>query len=144
MLPRELEAAAIAACEEIVFFVLAAVPDGADGVEDPIGGKVEAGGSFCISGGAAVEFSAGGEEPGAGSAVDGAIDTAAAEQRGVCCVDDGVNLLSGYVSLQGNELGHVRIRLDDTPGWMDGCERRYFCARARTGEFECAVLNELT
>ena len=46
----EFKAAAVAACEEIVFAPIASVPDGADGVEYPFGWEIEAGGDLYISG----------------------------------------------------------------------------------------------
>jgi hypothetical protein len=76
----EFKAVAITACEKIVFAAIASVPDRADGVENPFGGKLEAGSGFCVSGGAAVEFAAGSEEFGAGGAVDSAIDPAAPKE----------------------------------------------------------------
>jgi hypothetical protein len=48
-------------------------------------------GDFGAAGLAAMERAAFGEKLGAGRAVDRTIDAAAAQQRGVCGVDDGVN-----------------------------------------------------
>jgi hypothetical protein len=38
VLPGEFEASAVAAGEEIVFVAIASMPDGTDGMEDPLGG----------------------------------------------------------------------------------------------------------
>jgi hypothetical protein len=109
VLPGKFETTPVAVGEEIVFAAIAPVPDGTDCVEDPLGGKFEAGGSFRVSGRTAVKFAAGGEEVRASGTMDGAVNTTTAKQRSVGCIHDGVDLLVRDVSLNCGEIGHVRI-----------------------------------
>lgn len=55
------KAATVALGEQFGFLVLAALPDGADGVDDPTGGEVVAFGDAGFAGGAAAEGAALGE-----------------------------------------------------------------------------------
>ena len=69
---------------------------------------------------AAVKSAAFAEEFAAGGSVDGPVDTAAAEQRFVGCVDDGVDAEFGYVSA--DEADFV---VDGLRGcWECGCGGR--------------------
>lgn len=86
----ELETAAVAGSEQCGLVVETVSPDGANGVEDPTGGKEEAGGGFGVAGGAAVELPAGSQEGGAGGPVDCAVYTASAEEGSVGGIDDSV------------------------------------------------------
>ena len=108
MLLCELQAGTVAVREEFIFVMLTSAPDGADSMEDPPGMQSEAWSSLGISGVAPVEFAAGSEKLGTGCPVNSAIDTTAAEQRGVGCIDDGVNSLCCDVSLYRDEFCHLR------------------------------------
>ena len=124
MLLGEFEATAVATRQELVFFVVASMPDGANSVEDPFGRKLEARSGLGIPCGAAVKFAARGEKLWASRIVDGAIDTSAAEQRGVGSIHDCVDLLFGDVALHCDEFGHLEspaLTIYDG-GWMAaGC-----------------------
>ncbi len=102
----QFKTAAVAGGEFLVFVVVSSAPDGPDGVKDPLGRKAEAGSSFGFTGSAAIQIAAGVEQFGAGGAMDGAVDTAAAEQRGVGRVDDDIDVQCGDVAGDGDELGH--------------------------------------
>ena len=91
-------------------------------MKNPFGRELESGSSFGVSGGAAMEFSARGQELRPGRTMDGAVDTSTAEQRGVGCIHDRVDLLFGDVALDSGEFGHL-----ESPaltihhrGWMAG------------------------
>ena len=105
VLGREIQAAAVAACEEGGLVLGAVAPDWANGVEDEFGGKAEAGSDFRVAGLAAVEMAAGFEKLRAGGAVDGSVYASAAEQRGVGGVDDGIDGELGDVGEVEFELG---------------------------------------
>jgi hypothetical protein len=62
-------------------------------------------GEFGLASGTAVEFAAFCEEAGAGGAVDGAIDSPAAEEGLVGAVDDGVDVELGDVGLEDVDSG---------------------------------------
>jgi hypothetical protein len=87
----EFDGAAIARCQSGIFALAAAVPDRADGMNHVPRRQPIARRDFGIAGGAAVERAAFRKKLRPGRAMDRAIDTAAAEQRGVRGVDDGVN-----------------------------------------------------
>jgi hypothetical protein len=106
VLAGEFQAAAVATGEKLVLAVCAAVPDGADGMKDPFGRQTEAGRGLGIAGRAAMELAAGFEKLRAGSPVNGAINTSAAEQGRIGSVDDGVYGELGDVSGDGDEPGH--------------------------------------
>jgi len=120
MLAGEFKTAAVAACEEIVFIAVASMPDGADGVEDPFGRESETGSGLGVAGGAALKFAAGSKKFGAGGAMNGSIDAATAEERGIRGVHDRVNSLCCDVILDCDQLGHANLRFDDTPRDLDG------------------------
>ena len=110
MLPREFQASAIAGGQKVGFAMVSAAPYWPNGVEDPSGREAEARGGFGVSGVAAVQFAAGGEQFWAGCAVNGAVHSAAAQQGGVGGVDDGVNREAGDVSRNCGEPGHGFLR----------------------------------
>ena len=58
----------------------AATPDRTDGVDNELRRQAEAGSDLRVAGVAAAEEAAGGDELGAGGAVDGAIDASSAEE----------------------------------------------------------------
>lgn len=85
------EALPVAALQERLAHPRAAV-DGADGVDNVLGGEVVSAGDDGLAGVAAVWIlcDAFAHELRAGGGVDGAVDTAPATEGGVCGVDDGV------------------------------------------------------
>jgi hypothetical protein len=107
VLLRQFETAPVAAGEKIVFVAIASAPDGTDCVKDPLGGKLEAGCGFRVSGRAAVKFAAGLEKVRTSGTMDGTVDTATAEQRGVGGIHDGVDLFLRDVTLNCDEIGHA-------------------------------------
>lgn len=87
----DLEALQVAALQERSAHPRAA-EDGADGVDDVLRGEVVSAGDDSLAGVAAVWVlgNALAHELRAGSGMDGAVNTAAAAEGGVCGVDDGV------------------------------------------------------
>jgi hypothetical protein len=69
-----------------------------------------AAGDLRLSGRAAAERAAFGQQIGTGGAVNGAVDTAAAEQRFIGGVDDGVDVELGDVAFKGAERNGYWIR----------------------------------
>jgi hypothetical protein len=67
--------------------------DGADGVNDPLRGELETGSRFGVTNLASAERDARGEKFIARRVVNGSVHSAARQQRRVCCIDDGINLL---------------------------------------------------
>jgi len=115
------EATSVAVGEEFVFVLVASMPDGANGVKHPFGGKMESGSCLRVSSGTAVKLAASGEELGTSRAMDGAVNTPAAKQGGIGCIHDGIDDLAGDVSLNGDEFGHFQISgFDDTRRVTDG------------------------
>lgn len=88
----EIEGRFVAGGEEFRFAMGAAVPDGADGVDDLLAGEVVGIGNFTLSGLAAPESAAFSEQAGAGSAMDGPVHSPAAEQRTVGSIHYGIDL----------------------------------------------------
>jgi hypothetical protein len=87
----EFDRAGVARGQRLIFAPATAVPDRADSVDDMPGRQPMAGRDFGVTGLATIEGTAFGQEFGAGSAVNRAIDAATAEQARVSGVDDGVN-----------------------------------------------------
>jgi hypothetical protein len=87
----ELDGPAIARGQRFVFALPATMPDRTHGMKHMPRRQLITPGDFGVAGLAAMERAAFGEQLGPGGTVDGAIDTTAAEQRGICSVDDGVN-----------------------------------------------------
>src|ERR1700676_5054643 len=77
--------------------MITAVPDWTDGMDDMPRRQPVTLGDLGVTSRAAVQGAALGEELRAGDTMDRAIDATAAEQRGVCRVDDGVNAQCGDV-----------------------------------------------
>ncbi len=71
--------------------MLAALPDRADGMNHMLRGEPITSGDLDVAGRAAIQRAAFGEEFGARSAMDRAVNAAATEQRCIRSVDDGVN-----------------------------------------------------
>ena len=78
-----------------------ALPHRADCVDDMLRGQAVAAGDLGVTGVATIEGAALGQKLGAGRTMYRAIDTAAAEQRGVGGVDDGVNVERDDIGLAG-------------------------------------------
>ena len=91
MYPAELQRAAIARGQRLVFAFSAAVPDRSDGMNDMPRRKPVALGDLGVAGFAAMKRAAFGEQLGSCGAMNRAVDAAAAEQRAIRGVDDGVN-----------------------------------------------------
>lgn len=91
---------AVATGEKLVFAVVPAVPDRADGVDDPFRGQIITLGDFRLAGFAAVERAALFQQLRPGGAMDGAVHAAAAQERSVGGVDDGIDVLLGDVALE--------------------------------------------
>lgn len=109
------EAGAVAGGEHVGLAVGAASPDGADGVDHVHGRQAESGRDLGVAGVAAARQPAGVQQIGAGSAMGGAVDSAATEQGGVRGVDDGIDALEGDVAddhLQ-RRVGRRRGGVDD-------------------------------
>ena len=87
----KINGAAIARRQCVIFALAAAVPDRAYGMNHMPRRQPVTSGDFGIAGRAAMERAALGKQFRAGRAMDRAIDAAAAEQRSVGGVDDGVN-----------------------------------------------------
>ena len=100
---RDFERAAIAGSEQIGFPALLAAPDRADGMNDELGGQPVSAGPLGIPGGASTETSAFVQQSWPRRSMDGAIDSAATEQRIVGGIDDGINHQRGDVGLDDAE-----------------------------------------
>jgi hypothetical protein len=87
----QLHGAPVTRRERLVLAFAAALPDRADGMNDIPRPKLVAMGDLGVAGLAATKRAAFGEQPEPGRAMDRAIDPAAAEQRAIGGVDDGVN-----------------------------------------------------
>ena len=87
----EFQRMAVAGGEQRRFAVLSVAPDGADGVDDVPGRETEAGGDFGLPCGAAVQGTTVGQQLRPGGAVNGSVDSAAAQEGIVGGVDDGVD-----------------------------------------------------
>ena len=83
--------AAIAGGKRLILARASAIPDRADGMNHMPRRQAIASGDFGVAGLAAVQRAAFGQQLRPGRAMDRAIDAAAAEQRRVRGVDDGVN-----------------------------------------------------
>src|SRR5262249_22628654 len=88
---------AVTGRKQVVLALAAAAPHRPDRVDDVLGFETIAAGDLGRAGGAAAERATLGEKVRGGGAVDGAIDAAAAEQRSVGGVDDGLDIEGGDV-----------------------------------------------
>ncbi|KAI9163809.1 Calcium channel YVC1 [Paramyrothecium foliicola] len=95
----QLQALLVAAAEQGLAGALV-LEDGADGVDDVLGGQAVAAGDAGLAGGTAAELRALGAQAAARGEVDGAVDAAAAEEGAVGGVDDGVDLEGGDVAAE--------------------------------------------
>ncbi len=87
----QFERAAIAGSEQLIFAGVAAMPDRSDGMNHMLGRQPISFGDLGVAGGTTMQCAAFGKQFGAGGTMDSAIDAAAAEQRRIGGVDDGVN-----------------------------------------------------
>ena len=92
MLGGQRERGAIAGGEQRVLTLVAAAPDRTDRMNDVPGLEAIAAGDLGGTGVAAAQRLALGQQLGSGGAMDRAVDAAAAEQRRVRGVDDGVDV----------------------------------------------------
>ena len=92
MLGGQRERGAIAGGEQRLLALAAAAPDRTDRMDDVPGLEAIAAGDLGGAGVAAAQGLAFGQQLRSGGAMDGAVDAAAAEQRGVGGVDDGVDV----------------------------------------------------
>lgn len=91
MAPAEFDRTGVTGGKMGIFPALAAMPDRTDGMDHVFGRQPVSAGDLGIAGVAATERAAFVEQLRARGTVDGAINTAAAQQRRVGRVDDGVN-----------------------------------------------------
>jgi hypothetical protein len=99
MLPRYLEAALVGTAQKLRFTMPAITPDRPDGVDDISGRQTIPLGQLGISGFAAAQPGAFLQQPRTGSAMNGAVHSAAAQQSIVGGIDYGIHRQSGNVSL---------------------------------------------
>src|SRR5262249_18470304 len=111
--------AAMAGDEELVFPRPAAAPHRSDGVDHVAGGEPTGAGHAGVAGRAAAEPAALLENGRPAGPVDGPVDAAAPEERGVRRVHDGVDALRRDVALHQLDLEHGPLltpRLARLPG----------------------------
>jgi hypothetical protein len=92
VLGGERDRAVMAAAEQLRLAVLAALPDGADGVDDVLDRQPAGAGDLRVAGVAAAQRAALLQQLRSGGAVDRTVDPPAAAQAGVGRVDDRVGL----------------------------------------------------
>ena len=83
--------------KQFFLMTIAAVPDRSDSMDHIPGGKPIALCDLCFAGRAAVQGTAFGQQFWPGGPVNGAVDTAAAQQRTIGCVDNGVHIHFGNI-----------------------------------------------
>ena len=88
---RDRQAGSVAAGEDIALAPLAALPDRPDGMDDMGGREPIAPGQPRLARRTTADRTAFREKPGPCGTVDRPVDAAAAEQRGICGIDDGVD-----------------------------------------------------
>jgi hypothetical protein len=102
----EFETPPITGCEPFVFVAISSVPNRTHGMEYPPGGQLKAGCGFGVSSGATVQPAAGFEQFRTCGTVDGAINAATAEQRGIGRVHNCIHGKPGDIARNGYELRH--------------------------------------
>lgn len=105
MTAGEFEAVAIARRQQFGFLPAATVPDRPDGMNDVSRGQAKAWRDLRFTGTAAVQRAARFEQFGPGCAMNGPVDTAAAQQCAVGGVHDGIAVQGRDVGADGNEAG---------------------------------------
>ena len=111
VLARKAQAVAVAAGQQLGLAVLPVAPARARRVDNVARRQAVAAGDLRLAGAAAVEAAALVEQAGAGGHVDGAIHPAAAEQRAVGGVDDGVDIRLRDVALNNFQTVHALTSL---------------------------------
>ena len=138
---RERERVAVATGEQPVLAALAAAPHRPHGVDHVTRRQREAGGDLCLSGVAAAEPRASRAKLRPRGAVDGAVDAAAAEQRLVRRVDDGVDVKPSDVAFDDvDAAGHPSIGCPYGPRIKYRATRRYWAGGALGGAAEAEGL----
>lgn len=92
MLGRKPHGAAVAGGQRSVLASSAAMPDRPHGMNDMSGQQSITFGDLGVAGGAAAKFAACGQQFPAGGAMDRTVDAAAAKQRNVRRIDDGIDI----------------------------------------------------
>jgi hypothetical protein len=100
----DLKRTLVGLAKDLVLAPSATPPDGADGVDDVVGGEAVAKGEDGLAGGEAGVALAFAEQLGAGGTVDGAVNAASAAELFVGGIDDGVELVRGNVGM--DDLNH--------------------------------------
>ena len=107
MLFDQCETTPITTGQQVVFAVLAVMPDRADGMNDPSGREFVTAGDFGLAGGATAPRAAFGQQLRPGRPVDGAVHAATAEQRRVGGVDNHIHaLLRNVAGDDGHAIGN--------------------------------------
>ena len=91
------EALPVATLQQRGFVAVAAAPDWTDGVDNVAGFQTIAAGDFRLAGGATAQGPALRQQIGAGGAMNGAVHTAATQQRRVGGIHDGIDIERGDV-----------------------------------------------
>lgn len=113
----ELQRAAVAAAQQLLMLALSLFfpIDWPNGMDDLSSWQAIAVGDLCVTSGTSVENLAFPNELRASSAVDGAVDSAAAEERFVCGIDDGIDFELGDVV-----ANEANFRVEDYIRFMHG------------------------
>jgi hypothetical protein len=98
----------VARLEQLRLAGSATPPDGTDGVDDPARRQIPGGRRLRISRLASAETAALLEDRRSARAMDGAVDTAAAEEGRIRCVDDRVDLLLRDVATRTTSMRLIR------------------------------------
>lgn len=107
VLRRQGQAGAVAGGQQGGLAMAAALPDGAGGVEHILGLQAIAPGQFGLPGLTAVQRPALRQQLRPGGGMDGAVHAAAAQQRGVGGVGDGLRVRLGDVAYNDGEAFHI-------------------------------------
>jgi hypothetical protein len=93
--------------KKVVFIVAAPLPDRANGMKDPLRGKVKSRSGLGVTRRAATQLSALRQQLGASGPVNCPIHTAATEQRSVGRIHNRIDSKRRNIRLNCNQLGHV-------------------------------------
>ena len=111
----EIEAEPVAGSKKVVFLVATSLPDRANGMKNPLRGKMKSRGRLGVARRATTQLSALRQQLGASGPVNGSVHAAAAEQRTVGCIHDRVNSKRCNVRLNCNQLRHALSTLQTAP-----------------------------
>lgn len=89
---RQCKRIAVASGQQAFFVMRPAASDGTDGVDDPFRGKVEAGAQLGLACGTAAQPGAIVAQRGTGRTVDGTVYASAAQQAGICGINNAVTI----------------------------------------------------